>query len=506
MQSSTVKWWGLSASVAYALVMTPPIHASWRQAQAEARAEYAAERPASVHRRALSQAGELRRVVYGYLPYWEMPYEVPHWELLTVLAWFGVEIDEAGKVLKNNGWGGAETQSLVDTAHANDTLVVPTIILFDNEGIANLLSSPQARAQTIETCLELMALHGADGVNIDFEFVPGSVKAEFVTFMADLTDAVREVAPNGGPGHVTLAGPAVDWTGGYDYDELLAATDGIMVMGYGYHYSDGPPGPNAPLFGGGIWGPYSVAWTIDDYFTYGGDAYRERIFFGLPWYGRRWPVASEEVPGEALGSGKAVWFDVALEESEQYGASYDSDSHTPYYHKVMEGQLWQVWFDDPDSFGEKLAYIDAQGLGGIGLWALGYEGAAGAYWDEIAEHLTYQLEEPEEPEEPFEDVSDSAPSSAEPESAEPAIGDAHAEVEETLEPDTQEGPETVGPDPDPPEIVNTRVEVGLVSQSALVEDTSLQGCAGGGGTHPAKWWALIVGMSAIVALRRERAG
>ena len=43
--------------------------------------------------RPLMGAGPIvNRVVLGYLPYWEMDYEVPRWDLLTVLAWFGAEM------------------------------------------------------------------------------------------------------------------------------------------------------------------------------------------------------------------------------------------------------------------------------------------------------------------------------------------------------------------------------------------------------------------------------
>ena len=444
-------------------------------------------------------SGPLRRMVYGYLPYWEMPYQVPHWELLEVLAWFGVGIDETGAVVDDNGWGSADIQALVDDAHANDTLVVVTVTLFDDDKIAALLSDPDARTQTIATCLELIARHDVDGVNIDFEFVPGSVKAEFVTFMADLKAAVGEVAPNGGQGHVTLAGPAVDWTGGFDYDGLLAVSDGIMIMGYGYHYGGGPPGPNAPLYGGGIWGIHSVAWTIDDYLTFGGDAFRERIFFGLPWYGRQWPVATTQVPGEALDKGTAIWFDVALEEAAQYGASYDADSHTPYYHKEKDGKLWQVWFDDPESFGEKLAYIEAQDLGGIGLWALGYEGQAEGYWEQIALHLSAAApdggdEDSVEGDDAAVDAASSSPSD---------LSSARSDDAERAAADLELGPE---PEQEVFERVRGEVHVSAVGQTTALETRSSAGCGGARGPFSTNWWALFVGLIAIAVFRSERAG
>ena len=405
MHATIVHTWALALLLAF-LAATPTratpqegwhaTHPEWRSLH-----EVRSLEPESGVHQLLSLAAPLEHMVYGYLPYWEMAYQVPHWNLLEVLAWFAVGIDGEGLVTDYNGWGGEATQLLVEEAQANDTLVALTVTLFDNAAIGALLADPDSRAQAIATCLDLMAMHDVSGINIDFEFVPGSAKADFVVFMAELKAAVRALRPRGGQGHVTLAGPAVDWSGGYDYDQLLEVSDGIMVMGYGYHYGGGDPGPNAPLFGGGIWGPHSVAWTIDDYLAQGSAPFKERIFFGLPWYGRQWPVASTLVPGSALDSGKAVWFDVAIEEAAVYGAQYDEDSHSLFYHKEVDDQLWQVWYDDPAAFGEKLAYIKAQELGGIGLWALGYEGGIDAYWAEIATHLTSspvntELEEEEE--------------------------------------------------------------------------------------------------------------
>jgi spore germination protein YaaH len=473
--------------------------ASWQDEHAAARAaQHAKLAPPTAasptRHRVTAGVGPLEHMVYGYLPYWEMGYQVPHWNLLGVLAWFAVDIDATGQVSDWNGWGGVETEALVAEAHANQTPVAVTITLFNNDEIGALLQDPGSRAQTIQTCLEVMAVHAVDGVNIDFEFVPGAAKEAFVTFMSELKIAVAESQPNGGDGHVTLAGPAVDWTGGYDYDQLLAVTDGIMVMGYGYHYGGGDPGPNAPLFGGGIWGAYSVAWTIADYLAQGGDAYRSRIFLGLPWYGRQWPVATTAVPGSALSAGKAIWFDAALAEAAQHGATYDSDSHTPYFHKESEGALWQVWYDDPSSFGEKLAYIDDQGLGGIGLWALGYEGAQEGYWQEIAEHFAGPpLEEPPE-------GGGSEPSGAEL-GADASTGGAFDDALEVGSDDAL-GPEVLG---SPSASMLPTVEVSEVSQATFVRETVARGCQGGPAWPTGKWWALFVALHAIAAFGRWRA-
>ncbi|MGM0578662.1 MAG: glycosyl hydrolase family 18 protein [Myxococcota bacterium] len=368
-------------------------------------------RPAPPARRAMARARTpsrtaarvpgpiVRREVYGYLPYWEMGYEVPHWELLTTVAWFAVGLDGRGEAVEWNGWGGAGAGDLVAEAHAHGVRAVVTVTLFDGEAIGALLADPERRARAVETCLTLLAVHEADGINVDFEFVPKAARDDFVAFMSELKTAV-DGAVDDGEGHVTFAGPAVDWSGAYDYDELLAASDGAMVMAYGYHWEGGDPGPVAPLHGGGKWGVYSVAWTIQDYLTWGGVEHRDKIIVGLPWYGRAWAVADESVPGVALGDGAAIVYEDAAPEAEAWGPLWDDDADVPYYHREDDGGLVQVWYDDQASFGLKLAHIDDEDLGGVGIWALGYDGAREDYWAEIADQWGGEVRDPEPPDDP----------------------------------------------------------------------------------------------------------
>ena len=51
----------------------------------------------------------------------------------------------------------------------------------------------------------------------------------FVTFMSELTDAVRAAQPNGGPGHVSLAGPAIDYSGAAAIRRLEAWTPDALI-------------------------------------------------------------------------------------------------------------------------------------------------------------------------------------------------------------------------------------------------------------------------------------
>ena len=69
---------------------------------------------------------------------------------------------------------------------------------------------------------------------VDIEGLNRDLKDDFVRFVEECSEVFDEVV---------LAMPAVDWSGAYDYDALANASDGLFIMGYGYHWSGGSPGP-----------------------------------------------------------------------------------------------------------------------------------------------------------------------------------------------------------------------------------------------------------------------
>lgn len=458
------------------------------------------------------------REVLGYLPYWSYtasePYIPLRWDLLTILAWFDVGLDGAGNVTERHGWGGQTTARIVQDAHAHGVRVVITVTNFDGDEIASIVNDANNRARAIDTCLSLMAEHDADGINVDFEFVPRSARDGFVTFMTELTDAVRAAAPNGGPGHVSLAGPAVDWSGAYDYDVLLENTDGIMVMAYGYHWTRSTTaGPTSPLFEGDLWDTRSVAWTIDDYLRYGGVENRGKVIIGLPWYGRSWQVASQAVPAAALSDGSTRTFKAAEPEALELGKLWEDVSKSTYYHKTSGGVLSQIWYDDGRAFQDKIAYVDEMDLGGVGIWALGYEGSYPDLWDAIDHVLAGEVGPDPDPEpgpEPVE-VLEPAPEA----SAEPSAEVLENTPEPAPEPAVEPGPE---PSPEPGAEVIVAEDVsgpggpGRPGATSLDPRRSLQarmvdgddGCQGGGAGG--FFGLLLLGVAPLVGSRQRVRG
>jgi spore germination protein YaaH len=436
-------------------------------------------------------AGE--REVFGYLPSWNMDYEFPRWDLLTTVAYFDVGMDEYGVATSYGHWGTDAVQDLVDEAHAEGVRLVVTITNFNDLQIVDLLGDPGRRATAIETCLSLIAMHGADGVNIDFESVSPPVKDEFVSFMADLKDAVAATQPGGTEGHVTLAGPAIDWTSSYDYDQLLLHTDGIFIMGYDYHWGSSDPGPTAPYADSETWGTnYSLTWTVEDYLQWGGAENRSKIILGLPLFGHVYRVADESVPGVNVDKGYTkAWSTGGFEtQAATYGSTWSEAGAGVYLHREYEGHLVQAWNENLTSIGMKMDLANVYELGGVGFWALGYDEGFEGFWTEVEDQFGSAIDPDPDPD-PDPEPAPDVPSDA----AVQSDGD---------EADLGPVPDGLGDD-DAAETAEPRAWRGNSRTNAVVTRQTDTGCAGGGAPSPASLLAALLWLGLARIRRRQGA-
>ena len=307
---------------------------------------------------------------FGFYPYWvSTPVDELPYGSLTTIGFFSIEINQYGNLTNLHGWPHGQ---LVNEAHTHGTRVVVTVTNFSGSQLQTLLGSASYRSTAIGNIVAQVVAGGADGVNIDFEGVPLSAKANFVTFMAELSDALEAVLFNP---HITVDMPAIDWAGSYDYDQLAAQCDYLWIMAYGYHYSGGDPGPVSPLYAGGIWpGWAGIDYTLDDYETYLSPYTLRKVVLGLPLYGHDWPTVSDQVPGTTRGKATSVtWANaLAMEQSGAYGPRhFDAGSKTPYL-VYYDGGWRQLWYGDSWFLLRRFLYGMGRNVGGVGFWALGY--------------------------------------------------------------------------------------------------------------------------------------
>ncbi len=312
--------------------------------------------------------------VMGWHPYWMgTRYTHYQYDLLHTIAYFSYAVDpETGSYRTVRQW---ETTNLVPLAHQYGTKVVLCVTNFGSDNNRKLLTNPQAKQALIDSLIALVRRRNADGVNIDFELISYPWLRDSLTlFLQQLAERFHQEIPGS---EVSIALPAVDWYHVFDVAAYNAFLDYCVLMGYEYHWTGSAyAGPVAPLTAGSIWNQWCVDWSVSYYLAQG--LLPHKLWLGVPYYGREWPVTDTTLPSPTTGAGKAYTYEAVVEKRLQ-GAHWHWDGHsqTPYYNRPG---LQQGWYDDTTSLLLKYRYARQFQLGGIGIWALGYDGDRPELW------------------------------------------------------------------------------------------------------------------------------
>lgn len=325
----------------------------------------------------------LQKEVLGWHPYWQgSAYLNYNYSLLSEISYFSFEVDvHTGKSVTMHEW---MTTSLVDEAKNNGVKVSLTVTLFDDHEI--LLNNAALMDTLIETLIKTVQARNGDGVNIDFEAVPSTLRENLTYFMEKLCGRFHQEIPGS---RVSIDLPAVDWGGTFNVAAMNNYVDLFLIMGYGYHWSGSDQaGPVAPKNYGSIWSNRSVVRSINDYLKAGISP--EKLCLGVPYYGREWQTASNAIPSSALSSGASVTYSKAAQ-NYQNSKPYIWDDHslTPaFVYQDNQNNWYQCWIDDATSLGYKYDHANLMELAGIGIWAMGYEGNYTHLSNAIVEKLT----------------------------------------------------------------------------------------------------------------------
>jgi spore germination protein YaaH len=337
----------------------------------------------------------LRKEVFGFLPYWMLDAELPHmqYQLVSTIAYFGIAARSNGTLATGtvgwNGWYSAAMTNVINAAHARGVKVVLTVTMMAYDGGAQqaaLLGSATNRANLIAAIVASVRARNADGVNLDFEPVAVAQRDQYTSFVRQLKAAL--VA--GGVGsHLTvctMAGAAT-WATGYDLAGLVAAgaANAVFVMGYDFSWSGSArAGGVAPMES-----PYilDVNQSIGDYLEV---IPASKVIWGVPYYGRTWRTQTSALnsptrPG-ASSTSVAWYYPANLNLAATHGRLWDPVGRVPWfrYYDSAAASWVQGYYDDATSLAAKWDMVNQRGLLGTGMWALLMDAGRQELWNLIA--------------------------------------------------------------------------------------------------------------------------
>ena len=332
----------------------------------------------------VNKSKSLSKIVFGFLPDWEYTDGASsnmHYDLLTHVAVFNFLTEADGTLHNPDNWPWTD---VINAAHAKGTKVIMAVTNFGGTGSAPdvahiLLTNTASRDNLFNNIKQIITTYKLDGVNIDFEAMNSADRGNLLNqFMSELTSFIHSNLPGK---EVSFDGPAVNWSG-WNLDGLAQSVDYIFIMTYDYHgsWSDNT-GAVAPLTNPN--GGTCVQKSLNSDYSVPLSKYPQKLILGVPYYGKHWKTATDKA-GSAVTSyvGSTFYRNAVTDAKNHGGFIWDDGSQTPWY-RWQSGGWNQVWNDNEKSLGKKYDFALTENLGGIGIWALNYDGARTELWNLI---------------------------------------------------------------------------------------------------------------------------
>ena len=348
---------------------------------------------------ALTTTQKAPKIIYGFLPYWTVK-ELPQHSQLTHLGYFALPINRDGKFVTAHGDGamGWRTYSSptldqirIQAQKRNQQFEV-LITMMDPEEISAFLMNPSAQETFFGQVKTLITSQPIDGINIDIEYageVDDALRTAYTTFIKKLSIHTKRLSPSIHLSIDVFADSALK-TRIWDIPALAPHLDHIVIMTYDFYRSSSPQaGPVAPIFGSD-----TNRWDIDIVKTlkpFVDKVPANKLLLGIPFYGYEWrtsgegPNASTYPKSGGLATYKRV--QTLLQKDRTIKEQWDRDALSPYILYKKQGNSYVIYYENSRSLSYKLDLVNELGMGGIAIWALGYEGNAPELWTVIQQKL-----------------------------------------------------------------------------------------------------------------------
>ena len=132
--------------------------------------------------------------VAGWLPWWSVSGGIEsaerQFDVLDTVYPFVYEVDNAGEIVAKSNLSTPEWQRFIRQARINKVEIIPTVAWFNGQEIHAVLSDERSRQQHIARLVRLVQEGGYDGVNIDYENKLAETIDYFSLFLKELRAAL----------------------------------------------------------------------------------------------------------------------------------------------------------------------------------------------------------------------------------------------------------------------------------------------------------------------------
>ncbi len=326
----------------------------------------------------------------GFLPYWLLSSAKENYApYITTLTYFGLTMGGDGHIITKTspsesepGWHSlnvGRANNLLASAKQNHLKLSLLIFASKENDIYSFLSSPESSAENlVRDIIPIMQQHGFSDLNLDIESISNaseSARRQFITFVSSVNQQLKNQGPYTLSADITASDAIRNKL--INVPELATIVDRVIIMTYDYHYMGSTvSGPVSPLSGGELVYEYDVAMAIRESKKY---VPSHKLILGIPLYGYEWETittatGSAVLPGSGLTASTAR-VEKLLKTCTTCTTSYLSigqeaytlfpDPKRPTYHVI--------YYPTAKSTESKIVLAETEKLGGVAVWALGYE-------------------------------------------------------------------------------------------------------------------------------------
>lgn len=346
----------------------------------------------SYQREASGQAKKNLGIVYGFLPYWNVKDYQLH-QSVTHLSYFRLAINGKGEIEKDGGWSiykNDDYQKIISQIDRKNIKLEMTFFTSQSGEIEKLIKCRSCQDKLTENILTIVREDQLDGVNLDLEYlgyVDEKMRAQVTDFVFRLKNSLTKEFPRAQLS-IDIYGGAANMNNLWDFSKLGKIVDRIIVMGYDYKTkSSAIPGPTSPTLGESIWG--GNIW--EDVRNLLSTIPSEKIILTVPFYGYAWETTTGDLATAKTwpDSGETMTYkgaqNILADKSKKAEQKWDEKSLTPYLvFYDQEAERWHIgFFENERSLDYKIDLIEQLNLGGMAIWALGYEGEYLNLWQTI---------------------------------------------------------------------------------------------------------------------------
>ena len=335
------------------------------------------------------------REVFGWHPYWMgkswMNYP---FELLSTISYFSYNVNpKTGLGLNPDQIEDWNTSAMIDSAKVKNTRVLLTVSLQGNNNQDEFLTNELLWNNLFEDVSKLVLTRNGDGIDLNFEDIPLSLRNEFVDFVKGFHQYLTSQFQNNNKTkpYISLTLPAHKDREHFDIKKLDPFIDLFIIMGYDYNGNSSPEAVS-PLQSEGV---FSLKNTVE-YFKESNINVNKTIL-ALPYYGILWNInPSENDDFEAKIERKLTYTEIKNNfiENQELGSEVELDpiSMSKIYRVAFEdNSIKEIHYDDAFTLSKKYDYAMNNNFQGVGIWALGYDNGNDELWNLIEDYFSTDI-------------------------------------------------------------------------------------------------------------------